>query len=283
MANEKEQMAMPLQNEMQLANWISGMFGKTANPNYTGATVAAPQLVNQMSGQDMQNLMTEFMRGQGGFLQSMQQARQSGLYNSNTQRLVANDITAQAALKATQANVPIQQGNASLMNQYYAKQGALQPKYLPGNKSKENALGALAIAGLQKLMQGEGKKGAKGKKEDPATAAKEGTGEEAPQDFMSAMGDKLSEIFGSGSVSPDLQVGSTADIPQMSFDPQSMIGDFAGANQDYGMSIDPGLSFNFDQGDYSYDYQPDTYDSFYDSYGTNPGYDFQDYDEYFFD
>jgi hypothetical protein len=159
MANEKEQMAMPLQNEMQLANWISGMFGKTANPNYTGATVAAPQLVNQMSGQDMQNLMTEFMRGQGGFLQNMQQARQSGLYNSNTQRLVANDITAQAALKATQANVPIQQGNASLMNQYYAKQGALQPKYLPGNKN--TALGGLAIAGLQKLMQGGGKKGSK--------------------------------------------------------------------------------------------------------------------------
>ena len=152
-----QQMSYPLQGEMQLANWITNMFSnKVANPNYTGATVAPPQLVNQLTPQDLQNLMTEFMRGQGGFLQNMQQARQSGIYNSNTQRLVANDLTAQAALKASQANVPIQQGNAQLMNQYYAKQAALQPKYIP-NQNQGAALGGLAIAGLTKLLQG-GKK-----------------------------------------------------------------------------------------------------------------------------
>jgi len=149
-----QQMSYPLQGEMQLANWITNMFSnKVANPNYTGATVAPPQLVNQLTPQDLQNLMTEFMRGQGGFLQNMQQAKQSGIYNSNTQRLVANDLTAQAALKASQANVPIQQGNAQLMNQYYAKQAALQPKYIP-NANKGDALGGLAIAGLTKLLQG---------------------------------------------------------------------------------------------------------------------------------
>ncbi len=156
-----QQMSYPLQGEMQLANWITNMFSnKVANPNYTGATVAPPQLVNQLTPQDLQNLMTEFMRGQGGFLQNMQQAKQSGLYNSNTQRLVANDIAAQAALKASQANVPIQQGNAELMNKYYAKQAALQPKYIP-KQNQGAALGGLAIAGLTKLLQGslgEGKK-----------------------------------------------------------------------------------------------------------------------------
>lgn len=149
-----QQMSYPLQGEMQLANWITNMFSsKVANPKYTGATVAPPQLVNQLTPQDLQNLMTEFMRGQGGFLQNMQQAKQSGLYNSNTQRLVANDLTAQAALKASQANVPIQQGNAQLMNKYYAEQAAVQPKYLP-NQNKGDALGGLAIAGLTKLLQG---------------------------------------------------------------------------------------------------------------------------------
>lgn len=153
-AQQPGQMSMPLQNEMQLANWISGMVsGKSPNPNYTGATVQAPQLVNQMAPQDLQNLMTEYMRGQGGFLNNMMQSRQSGLYNSNTRNLVSNDILAQAALKASQANVPIQQGNAQLMNQYYSKQQAIQPKYLPNN-SKNDALGGLAIAGIQKLLSG---------------------------------------------------------------------------------------------------------------------------------
>lgn len=282
-AQQPGQMSLPLQNEMQLANWIGSMFsGKTANPNYTGAQVQAPQLVNQMSGQDLQNLMTEYMRGQGGFLQAMQQQNQSGLYNTNTRQLVANDITAQAALKASQANVPIQQGNASLMNSYYAKQAAQQPKYLP-NQGKNNALGGLAIAGLQELMKGLGKgKGKQGKEEG---SSKEGTGvDSAPNVF-----EQIAEMF-----TPSAEVGGISDVAGgMSVDPQSFLADITGMQPDFGfgMSMDPGLNLDFGSQSFelpsdpydSFSFTPDTYESFQDSYGSAPGYDFQDYDEYFFD
>ena len=279
-AQQPGQMAMPLQNEMQLANWVSSLFsGKTANPNYTGATVAAPQLVNQMSGQDLQNLMTEYMRGSGNFLQNMMQQNQSGLYNTNTRQLVANDLTAQAALKASQANVPIQQGNAQLMNQYYAKQAALQPKYLPSN-NRNNALGGLAIAGLQELMKGRGK--GKGKEQDSTSSSKESSSSDQSANIF----EQIAEMF-TPSASVEGGVGEVAG--GMSMDPQNFLADFIGGGDQYGMSMDPGLNLDFGntfelQNDsYSYDFVPDTYESFESSYGSAPGYDFQDYDEYFFD
>lgn len=146
-------MALPLQNEMQLAQWISGMIsGKTANPNYKGEVAKVNQIA-PLGSADLQNLMTEFMRGQGGFLQNMMQQNQSGLYNTNTRRLVADDITAQAALKATAANTDIAKANAQLANTYQAQVHASGPKYLPGNP-RGDALGGLAIAGLSKLLSG---------------------------------------------------------------------------------------------------------------------------------
>lgn len=146
---------MPLQGEMQLANWISNMFSnKTANPNYTGGTVPNPVLAPTMTAQDMQNLMTEYMRGDGRFLQQMQQGRTAGLYNSSTSNLIANDITAQAALKASSANQNINAQNAQILNTFNQRQAIQQPKYLPNGGNQNAALGGLAIAGLQKLLGG---------------------------------------------------------------------------------------------------------------------------------
>lgn len=275
-AQQPGQMSLPLQNEMQLANWVSSLFsGKTANPNYTGGKVAPPQLVDQLSGQDMQNLMTEFLRGNGNFLQNMMQQNQAGLYNTNTRRLVANDLTAQAALKASQANVPIQQGNAQLMNAYYSKLAAQAPKYLPSS-SRNDALGGLAIAGLQQLLKGGKDKKQQGSKESSSTDS-EKSAESGGNIF-----DQITEFF-SPSADTSSPVSLDSIAPQMSVDPGSLLGDMTGAQYDFGMSVDPGLSFDFGSVGSDYNFQPDTYESFTDSYGTAPGYDYQDYSEYFFD
>ena len=279
MANE---MSMPLQNEMQLANWISGMFGKQANPNYRGE-VAQVNQIPQMSGQDLQNLMTEYMRGNGNFLQNMMQARQAGIYNSNTQRLVANDIMAQAALKASTANTDIAKANAQLANTYQAQIQAAGPKYLPSNRG--NALGALGIAGLQALLGGDKNKKKSGSKNtESATGA---AGKEAGS--SGNIFEQIAEMFtpaASGSTSPSAPEGygfdpfqtpdfNPADFSDFAVDVNPSIGsESLGGFDEWGSSD---LSFNFDAP------AIDTYDSFTQDYGFNPGYDYQDYSEYFFD
>lgn len=206
---------MPLAGEMALASYLSNLFGsgKTPNPNYTGATPLPPQLVGQMSGGDMQNIMTEFLRGNGQFLQQMMQQNQSGIYNSPTRRLIANDLTAQAALKATQANVPIQQGNASLMNQYYSRLNNQQPQYLPGDPNrKQNSAMALGIAALNKLLEG----GLSGKDGKGKTSAK-GTGSKSGEkDVGSSIMEALSTAFAGGDSFQQLPEGgfaATAENP----------------------------------------------------------------------
>lgn len=275
---------MPLQGELGLINYLQGIFsGKVANPNYTGASVPAPVTAPLMSGQDMQNIMTEFLRGNGQFLDQMRQQNLSGMYNSSTQKLVANDLTAQAALKASTANSNIMQGNAAILNNYNARVAAQQPKYLPNSQGGMGKVAAaLGIAGLEKLLnsgntkKGQGKSKQTQNKDDPNSESDTGT----------SFFDKITEMFNSESSS---QVGSldevAGSINNMSIDPQSFLSDIIGGS-DYGMSMDPGLNLSFDTGpmDYgSYDYVPDTPESFYDTYNTNLGYDFADYDEYFFD
>lgn len=189
---------MPLAGEMQLANFIQGMFSnKTANPNYKGE-VRAPQMMSQVSSSDIQNLMTEYMRGQGGFLEKMQQQNMSGLYNTSTQKLMANDITAQAALKASQANLPINQANAQMTNEYY-RQTAMQPaKYLPNN-NRSSALGGLAIAGLGKLLGGKAEEAlGGGKKKGTGSSSSSSSSSGESKDPLSAMIAGLGSIFGGG-------------------------------------------------------------------------------------
>lgn len=204
---------MPLAGELGLINYLQGMFsGKTVNPNYTGGKVPAPVLAPTMSGQDMSNIMTEFLRGNGQFLDQMRQQNLSGMYNSSTQKLVANDLTAQAALKASLANQNIQQGNAQILNNYNARVAAQAPKYLPnaaGGPGK--ALAALGVAGLGKLLGGSveealgGKKG-KGKSGGTDTSAGS-TPSSGGTDPLTAAAEAFSGAFG------DLiQIDHTMDV-----------------------------------------------------------------------
>jgi hypothetical protein len=157
----QQQSMMPLQGEMQLVNYLSSLFGgKTVNPNYTGETVLPPSLIPEMTGDDMSSVMTEWLRGQGNFLGNQRQQNLAGLYNTSTSKLVANDLTAQAALKAALANTQIKQGNSQLQNQYYSRLQNQQPQYLPQDPNQMGKVGAaLGVSALNSLLGGGGKDG----------------------------------------------------------------------------------------------------------------------------
>lgn len=192
---------MPLAGELGLINYLQGLFSnKVANPNYTGGTVPAPVLAPTMSGQDMSNIMTEFLRGNGQFMDQMRQQNLSGLYNSSTQKLVANDLTAQAALKASLANQNIQQGNAQILNNYNARVAAQAPKYLPNQAGGAGkALAALGVAGLGKLLGGsveEALGGKKGKTKSGNTETSVGNTPSSGSDPFTAAAEAFSGAFG---------------------------------------------------------------------------------------
>jgi hypothetical protein len=171
-------------------------------------------MMSQVSSQDIQNLMTEYMRGQGGFLEKMQQQNMSGLYNTSTQKLMANDITAQAALKASQANLPINQANAQMTNEYYRQTAMQAPKYLPNN-NRSSALGGLAIAGLGKILGGKAEEALGGKKKGSGTGSSSSSSSSESKDPFSAMIAGLGSIFGGG----DSEAGGVPGAESYGFDP----------------------------------------------------------------
>lgn len=144
---------LPLSGEMALFDYLQGLAtGKAPNPNYTGVNISAPKPVKELSGEGLQSIITEYMRGQGNFLGNMAQARQSGLYNSNTQKLVADNILTEASRKAALANTAIQESNARIQNEHNRNLLAMQPRYLNTQNQRKSAAGGLAIAGLEKLL-----------------------------------------------------------------------------------------------------------------------------------
>lgn len=136
---------MPFAGEIGLANYINNLFGGGSANNYgmgnlalagtpttsTAAQVATPEkltanLQSELSPEDMNNLITEWLRGQGNFLGAAREQNLSGMYNTATRNLVSNDLMSQAALKATQANIPIKTANAQILNQVANANAQLQ-------------------------------------------------------------------------------------------------------------------------------------------------------------
>lgn len=103
---------MPLQSELGLVNYLRSISGVGGAGN-----VAVGAQAQEIDSAGLSNIMTDWLRGNGQFLQSMQQQNQAGLYNSSTRRLVANDLQAQAALKAAGANQTTRINNASNLTQ----------------------------------------------------------------------------------------------------------------------------------------------------------------------
>lgn len=136
---------MPFSGEIGLAQYINQLFGGAGANNYgmgnlalTGAPtlpaaqqVATPEEITattqaELTPEDMNNLITEWLRGQGNFLGAAREQNISGMYNTATRNLVSNDLMAQAALKATQANIPIKTANAQILNQVANANAALK-------------------------------------------------------------------------------------------------------------------------------------------------------------
>lgn len=119
---------MPLANEVSVVQYLRNLMGAGTNAasasqvagtqqavggTATGGTATAAQ-APELTQDQLSSIMTEWLRGNGQFLDNMRQQNVSGLYNTSTQKLVANDLTAQAALKAATANQEIQKTNAAL-------------------------------------------------------------------------------------------------------------------------------------------------------------------------
>lgn len=144
---------LPLAEESALFDYLQGLItGKAPNPKYTGVEVQRPELIKELSGDALQSIITEYLRGQGNLLGALSQPRQAGLYNSNTRTLVSNDILTSAARKAALANTAIQESNAKITNDYVRNLLASQPKYIDTSNQRKSAAGGLAISGLEKLL-----------------------------------------------------------------------------------------------------------------------------------
>lgn len=146
---------MPLQPELGLVNYLRSITGAGGSGN-----VATPGVAKEIDASGLSSIMTDWLRGNGQFLQNMQQQNQAGLYNSSTRRLVANDLTAQAALKAAGANQATRISNAdnatrtSLQN---AKEGV-------ANQTGKSQMANLALAALLNAYNGANKPQAGGSK-----------------------------------------------------------------------------------------------------------------------
>lgn len=98
----------PLQDELGLINYFKGVLGLGDEASGNGAkrevsanlTPITGNEIPQVTDADLMKLMTEFLRTDGKFLNTMFQQNQAGLYNSTTRKLLGNDLLAQAALKA---------------------------------------------------------------------------------------------------------------------------------------------------------------------------------------
>lgn len=181
---------LPFKQELELAKYLTGIFGNSekANPNYSGKVIK-PEMVPEMSSTDMNAVMTEWLRGNGQFLDKMREQNLSGLFNTSTQKLMANDLTAQAALKAAQLNTNIKQGNTQLANSYYAKVSTQPSKTIKGG-GLSNTEKAIAMI-LSALNQGEAKKGSTTKKGKDGSVSPD-----REQNNLDKMMGAISEAFG---------------------------------------------------------------------------------------
>lgn len=139
---------MPFAGEVGLAQYINRLFGGGPNmgnlslagtPTLPGAAqVATPEDIvantqAELTPEQLNQLMTEWLRGAGNFTGAAREQNLSGMYNTATRNLVSNDLMAQAALKATQANTPIKTANAQILNQVAQANAALKQNAATAN------------------------------------------------------------------------------------------------------------------------------------------------------
>lgn len=267
---------MPFGEELGLVNYLRQVTGgNQAAAGTQGAYKASQATAAQaplITEEGLSGIMTEFLRGNGQFLERMQQQNQSGMYNSSTRRLVANDLTAQAALKAATANQNIGFQNAhlstqaSIENARLASTASKDSAKSKGPSSTDNLLNLLMAAGINKYRSSseeDAKKKGKGQ---------QGTRTTEPDVARSAQAEEF-DAGSAGSFGPQADYGfNSFDVPDTSssawaaepFDVGQMIQTGSGGNDfsgvDSGFSFDPNIggggayqtpSSAFDYQDYS--------------------------------
>lgn len=216
----------PLSGELDLMNYLRQITGNSTTGTYQASQAVAGQ-APELTPEKMQAIMTEWLRGNGRFLENMQQQNQSGLYNSSTRRLVANDLTAQAALKAATANQDIQKLNAQLQTEASIKNAQLQTQaakdssaQISGKTAKQNLAGAAGIAALAAIMKAFSDGGGSDGKNANATGKKRQL-QMPKKDAVSPEASEVADTVGtSGWDLPSATIADMQDSQQMSFSPQ---------------------------------------------------------------
>jgi hypothetical protein len=112
-SNQNTGLQIPLLPELQLVKAGQDMLGmggsSGSNVNFT-PTAGIPQL----TAQDMNAIIQNFLRTDGQFLNKALAQNRSGMYNSTSRASMSKELLAQAALKAVQANTQIATSNAAI-------------------------------------------------------------------------------------------------------------------------------------------------------------------------
>lgn len=238
---------LPFKQELELAKYLTGIFGNSekANPNYSGKVIK-PDMVPEMSPTDMNAVMTEWLRGNGQFLDKMREQNLSGLFNTSTQKLMANDLTAQAALKAAQLNTNIKQGNTQLANAYYSKVSTQPSKTIKGG-GLSNTEKAIAMI-LSALNQGEAKKGSTTKKGKDGSVSPDREQNNLDK-MMGAIGGYIEQFMGGGQRGNAAEYSGGAEPSYLTDSPASF------ANFGDNFAVDP-VSYGFDLPEFSVGINP---------------------------
>lgn len=250
---------MPLQDEVALVNYIRGLTGTGAGTGaYTASQAQAAQapLITQ---EGLSGIMTEWLRGSGQFLDTMRQQNVSGLYNTSTRRLLANDLTAQAALKAATANQ-----NIGIQNAQLATQAAMQNAQLQSQASavsartkspQQSILDTLLAAGIA-AYKGDNK----GKKKDEGKVATTDKESNAAFNVMNPAAMATPAAF------------DTSAMQELNFGPQQGYNFMAPAYESP-MDFGPQMNYGFQAPDYgsAFDFGPQQssgYDFFAPAYSS---------------
>lgn len=254
--NQQPTSTLPFQEEMGLINYLRG-------PQKVQAGAVSPIQLAEPSGQDLNAIIQEFLRTDGRFLQNMLQQNTSGLYNSSTRKLLANDLLAQAAQKAALAKGTVSAQNAQLAQMAtnanaQMAQSAQNANAASGAQSSKSRATELAIAALiSSFARGGG--GGAAEKSNAATKRKKVSDEGDGEEKRTTLADDASQMWSdiTNFFSPnDMQ----QNVPGYGFDLQAINGpnlvDFQQApstNFDQSFftapidfAADPATAFNFD-------------------------------------
>jgi hypothetical protein len=229
-SNEETGLQIPLLPELQLTRTVQDMLGMGGSGG--GNVAFTPTAgIPQLTAQDMNGIIQNFLRTDGQFLNKALQQNQSGMYNSTSRASMSKELLAQAALKAVQANTQIAASNASIAASNAAGARAAAGNGEDAETRRRRARQQLGIAAGIHYLRSPGGGAAAGGAWD-STKSFFGMGNESLDNLFPMSG--VDELPFAADLAPagnmDLSFLDSADIPSF---------DFSGAGQDLGLAEGP--------------------------------------------